>query len=216
MAFQGPFVVQIFCYGSLDKRQSLISSLVWGKLDIRFQRYNLFMTIRFKALGGTQTQLLSVFQMRIRSTLEFAALVFTSGLTKEQSRVIDIIQRKAFVIILGNQYTSYQSALLTLQQEHLDTRHHNLCYKFVLKCTQSKKHRSMFPLNHNFRKNTRNPKPFKEFYCRTSRYYNSPIQFLARLLSKYADSTKMTSWPTIVFSIYDFSTHMLLVDYEIC
>ena len=152
----------------------------------------LWILIRFKALGGTQTQLLSVYQMRIRSTLEFAAPVFTSGLTQEQSRRIEMVQMKAFAIILGNQYTSYQSALLTLKHECLDIRRLNLCYKFALKCTQSEKHRSMFPVNQNFRQNMRNPKPFKEFYCRTSRYYNSPIPFLARLLNKYADSTKAT------------------------
>ena len=101
-----------------------------------------------------------------------------------------MVQKKAFAVILGNQCTSYQSALLTLQQERLDARRLSLCYKFALKCTQSEKHRSMFPLNQNYRENMRNPKPFKEFYCRTSRYFNSPIPFLARLLNKYAVSKK--------------------------
>ena len=30
----------------------------------------------------------------------------------------------------------------------------------------------------------RNPKPFMEFQCHTSRYFTSPIPFLARLLNK--------------------------------
>ena len=148
----------------------------------------LWVLMRFKSLGGTTEQLLKVFQTRIRSTLEFAAPVFHSGLTQDQSRQIESVQKKAFAIILGRSYTSYEVALLSLKQERLDMRRLNISLKFALKCTASSKHKSMFPANPFYRANIRNAKPFLEHTCHTSRYYNSPIPSLARLLNKHSCS----------------------------
>ena len=53
----------------------------------------LWVLIRFKSLGGSTDQLLKIYQARVRSTLEFAAPVFHSGLTKEQSRQIEMVQK---------------------------------------------------------------------------------------------------------------------------
>ena len=97
------------------------------------------------SMGGSQDQLLKVYHTRVRSTLEFAAPVFSSSLTQEQCRTIEMVQKKAFAIILGNQYTSYETALSTLNQERLDSRHDQLSLKFALKCTESTTHKSMFP-----------------------------------------------------------------------
>ena len=144
----------------------------------------LWVLIRFKSLGGSTDQLLKVFQARVRSTLEFAAPVFHSGLTQDQSRQIEMVQKKAFAIILGKSYTSYKSALATLSQEPLDSRREKLSYKFALKCITSSKHQSMFPPNPNYRPNMRQPKPFLEHQCKTSRYFNSAVPYLARLLNK--------------------------------
>ena len=95
-----------------------------------------------------------------------------------------MVQKKAFAIVLGKNYTSYESALSFLHQERLDLRRTNLSYSFALKCTQSDQHKSMFPLNPNLRQNMRNKKPFMEYKCNTSRYYSSPIPYLSRLLNK--------------------------------
>ena len=140
-------------------------------------------------MGGTTDQLLRVFQSRIRSTLEFASPVFHSGLTKEQSRKIESVQKKAFALILGKNYSNYESALTDLNQERLDMRRVSLCLKFAIKCTQSTKHKDMFPSNPNFRPNMRYQKPFLEPYCHTSRYYHSSIPSLARLLNEHSVKT---------------------------
>ena len=144
----------------------------------------LWVMIRFKSLGGNQDQLIKVYHTRVRSTLEFAAPVFNSGLTQEQSRAIEMVQKKAFAIILGSKYSSYEVALATLNQERLEIRREQLSYKFALKCTESNRHRTMFPPNPSYRPNIRNPKPFQEFQCHTSRYFHSTIPALARLLNK--------------------------------
>ena len=57
----------------------------------------LWILIRFKSLGGSQDQLLKVFQTHVRSILEFAAPVFSSGLTQDQSRQVEMVQKKAFL-----------------------------------------------------------------------------------------------------------------------
>ena len=144
----------------------------------------LWILIRFKSLGGSQDQLLCVYQTRIRSTLEFAAPVFTGALTKQQEQKIELVQKKAFAIILGNQYASYQATPLVLHQDRLDVRREKLCLKFASKCVKSEKHGHMFKITPNNRSNARWSKPFVEPLCHTARYYYSPIPFLTRLLNK--------------------------------
>ena len=145
---------------------------------------NLWILVRFKSLGASTLQLLQVYLTRVRSTLEFAAPVFHSGLTKEQSRKIEMCQKKALAIIMGNRYTSYTFALQHLNLERLETRRENLCLSFAEMCTRNPKHQAMFPPNPNYRSNMRNPRPYKEYHCNTSRYFNSSIPYLARLLNK--------------------------------
>ena len=86
--------------------------------------------------------------------------MFYGGLTKEQSRKLEAVQKKSFAIIFGNEYNSYESALATLNQEKLETRRENLAYKFALKCASSHRHMSMFKLNPQHRTNMRNHKPY--------------------------------------------------------
>ena len=102
----------------------------------------------------------------------------------DQSRQIEMVHKKALAVILGRNYTSYETALTQLKLERLDQRRVNLCHSFALKCTKSERHQSMFPPNPNCRPNMGNPKPYMEYSCSTARYYSSPIPYLARLLNK--------------------------------
>ena len=122
----------------------------------------------------------TLYQLRVRSTLEFAAPVFHSSLSKDLIRQVEMVQKKAFAIIL----VSYESVLETLQLERLDARRESLSHNFALKCTKSSQHNTIFPLNTNFRENMRHTKKFKEHQCRTSRYYKSAVPYIARLLNK--------------------------------
>ena len=168
-------------------RVTLSSDLTWTAhtKDITNRSLRkLWVLIRFKALGATREQLLMVYILRIRSTLEFACPVFHSSLTKDQSNKIEMIQKKAFAIILGQHYQSYENALDTLNQDRLDIRRDSICLNFALKCTKSSQHYSMFPINTNFRENMRYVKKFLEPSCRTSRHFKSPIPYMTRLLNK--------------------------------
>ena len=172
---------------------TLTSNLSWqAHVDDITKRATakLWVLVRFKNLGGTTHQLLRVYQTRIRTTLEFAAPVYHCGLTLDQTRQIEMVQKKAFAIILGKSYTSYQVALDNLNQEKLVDRRAQLSLKFAIKCTKSSKHNEMFPLNPNFRADMRCPQPYLEFTCHTARYFNSPIPSLARLLNKHYRKTR--------------------------
>ena len=111
-------------------------------------------------------------------------MVINSALTKELSSKIEMVQKKAFAIILSSNYDNYDSALLQEGLERLDKRQHDISLRFALKCIKSSQHKSMFPATPNFRENMRSQKPFKEFLCNTSHYFKSPIPYLARLLNK--------------------------------
>ena len=144
----------------------------------------LWILIRFKSLGATSQQLLTVYFTRVRSTLEFSAPVFHSSLTQTQSAKIEMVQKKALAIVLGQAYTNYEAALLYFTMERLDIRREKLCLSFAIKCTKSQRHQSIFPLNPSQRQNMRNRKTYMEPHCNTSRYYKRAIPHLARLLNK--------------------------------
>ena len=166
---------------------TLTSDLSWSthvKNITRRATKNLWVLIRFKALGGTTDQLVLVYITRVRSILEFAAPVFHGGLSKEQTNQLETVQKKALAIILGKDYQSYEFALSHLRLERLDIRRENICLRFAMKCVETPKHSWMFPPNSNTRPNLRNPKPYLEPQCSTARYYHSSIPYMARLLNK--------------------------------
>ena len=143
----------------------------------------LWLLIRFKNMGVTKEQLLTVYELKIRSLLEFSAPVFHSSLTKNQSIQIELVQKKALAIILGYSYKSYKSALLQSKLDRLDLRRDKLTSTFALKCMNNPRHSDIFPLNENLRQNMRNPKRFNEYSCKSTRFYKSAIPFMTRLLN---------------------------------
>ena len=166
---------------------TLASNLSWWPHinDItRRATKKLWVLMRFKSLSGSTDQLVLIYQTRVRSTLEFAAPVFHSGLTLEQSTKVERVQKKACAIILGNRYQNYESALVELNLEQLDERRLRLCYNFAIKCTKSSRHSSIFPPNPNHKPDRRSSKPYLERLCHTARHFNSPVPFLSRLLNK--------------------------------
>ena len=77
---------------------------------------------RLKQLGASQTELKDIYEKQVRSILEFAAVVWHPGLTKKNTAQIERVQKSAFAIILGQNYTSYENALCILNMETLSNR----------------------------------------------------------------------------------------------
>ena len=117
----------------------------------------------------------------VRSILEYAAPVWHSGLTKQQSNQIERIQKQAFRIILGQDYISYEVACTILSMEPLYIRRTQLCINFAkkdLKRTNSLLLKVTKPTN------TRSiQKIVKEYNCRTKRFQNSSIPYMSKLLN---------------------------------
>ena len=71
----------------------------------------LWMLRRLKPLGTSVDELDEVYDKQIRCMVELASPVVTPGITLEETNQLERVQKAAFAIILGNQYTSYARAL---------------------------------------------------------------------------------------------------------
>ena len=105
---------------------------------------------------------------------------------KKQISEIERVQRVAIQIILSNSKTgksefSYNMGLVILDLEPLDIRRENLCRTFARKTLRSK-HSDIFNTRKN-QHNTRLKKDYSENKCNTKRFYNSPVNYLTRLLN---------------------------------
>ena len=56
-------------------------------------------------------ELHEVYDKQIRCMVELASPVWTPGITLEETNQLERVQKAAFSIILGNQYTNYARAL---------------------------------------------------------------------------------------------------------
>ena len=157
-----------------------------GAHAVKNAKRKLCLLVCFKARGGTTDQLLTLFQLKIRTLAEFAAPAFHGALTQQQSDDLEMIQEKAFAIILGLNYKSYNNALTVISQDKLSAQRFKLFENFSVKCVKSERHADIFPLKENNSHSTRFTKPFCEPKCKTSRYYNSAVPNLKRLLNKKA------------------------------
>ena len=144
-------------------------------------RAKLWILRRMMKLKITIYQLFDIYTKEIRSILEYAVPVWHSGLTIQQSRDIERVQKLAMKIILQGAYKNYQLACDTFSTQTLQERRVKLCKKFSLKNLKSE--------NCLFQKlekkvNTRQKSNLvKEYSCNTRRFQNSSIPYLSKLLN---------------------------------
>ena len=147
----------------------------------------LWMIRRLKSLGAETDELLDVYRQQVMSVLELAVPVWSPGLTKEEVKQIERVQKVALHIILGEEYTNYTHALGILNLECLSTRREALCLKFAKKSAKSLKFKQWFSLNENNTNGmkTRSKKSFlKPVFTRTKKYMNSTIPYITNLLNE--------------------------------
>ena len=139
-----------------------------------------------KVLDVEPLVILDVYLKEIRSLLELAVPAWNSDLTQKQIADIERVQRVAVSIILSDSKTgssefSYNMALVILDLEPLEVRREKLCKTFARK-TLKTRHNDIFKVNPN-QHYTRNKPEFFENRCNTRRYFNSPVNYLTRLLN---------------------------------
>ena len=139
---------------------------------------------RMKSLNLEPDMILEYYLKEIRPVMEFAAPVWTSGITKLQSNSIERIQKVALRIILGDNYSSYSEACKQFTLERLDERRERLCSNFAVKLFLSNRRRQFFSPPNQVR-NTRSVGKHlvKENFTRTALAYNAPHNYLARLVN---------------------------------
>ena len=85
--------------------------------------------------------------MFIRSKLEHSSVVWSSGLTQEESDDLERIQKTAVKVMIGKHYEDYTKGLESLNMKALVQRRHVLGLKFAKSCLKNEKVKNFFPLN---------------------------------------------------------------------
>ena len=145
-------------------------------------------TLRKLKILKLDAELLTDFYCKeVRSILEFGVAVWNSGLTRHMSDELERVQKVCVNIILSDvpDNLSYEVSCTLLNLEPLLFRRQNLCVRFIQRASKGPQHKDLFLKNtNNF--NTRYSKhSYREFKCRSKRFFNSPLCYLTRLLSKH-------------------------------
>ena len=141
---------------------------------------------RLKYAGMKRSDLLNIYILHVRSVTEYCSSAFHSSLTAEQERKLETIQKAALKIILGQNYSSYEDALIITNLKSLKDRRQERSLKFALKATKHPENRKMFPVNENVNMlNTRNSEKFHVNFAHTEVYKKSAIPSLQRLLNQH-------------------------------
>jgi hypothetical protein len=142
---------------------------------------------RMKTLNLEPTLIFDYYAKEIRPLAKQGVVVWNSGLTKAHIKDLEKIQKVAFLIILGDDYSSYDVACMNFNVDLLSLRRTQLCTNFAVKLYKSPRSNQFFTPTDNLM-NTRNEKQLvKENICRTTRCYNAPHNYLLRLVNQNVD-----------------------------
>ena len=117
--------------------------------------------------------LVLIYTLYVRSSLEFNCCVWHYNITKEELDDIERFQKVSLRAILKEDYKSYENALSTLNLESLSERRNKRCKKFALSCLKQEKSKDMFPLNPGSGTHLRQVETYKVNFAKTGRLLNS-------------------------------------------
>lgn len=135
-----------------------------------------YFIILLKRSGLSNKDLITCYTSIVRPVLEYAAPVFHSNLTKEQSHKIEGIQKRIMKIVYRD--TTYREALRQSSLPTLEERREMLTKSFFkyMQHKDDKLNHMLSPETSN-RHNTRNKNRYKLPHCKTSRFKNSFIPY---------------------------------------
>ena len=154
------------------------------KLICKRANSKLWMLRRMKILNINPDIIVDFYFKEIRSICEMACQVFHSGLTKNQTRDIESIQKRALKLILGELYSSYEEARTLVSAEPLSDRRDSLCLTFIKRAVRGGLHEDIFIPASTHDMTRSNNVLLKEYTCNTKRFYNSPLVSLSRLYNQ--------------------------------
>ena len=127
--------------------------------------------------------LVTIYILYLRSVLEQSCQVWHYSITEEEKADLERVQKVACRVILKERYSSYETALLTLNLQTLSERRDILCVRFAKKCLKMPQTKDMFPLNPPDFPNVRQPEKFKVQFAHTGRLRDSALPQLQRALN---------------------------------
>ena len=158
------------------------SELTWhDHIDYTVKRVNSVIW-QLKRLGADRDSLIKFYVLKIRSILMFGAVCFHSSLTQEDSRRLELQQKRSLACILGLEYRSYSHALELTSLPRIDDLRSEACLKWAIKAQANPQHTDLFPINSSI-VDTRHKLEFKEYFCHTSKFYNSAVPAMVRSLN---------------------------------
>ena len=103
----------------------------------------------------------------IRTGLEYAAPLWHSGITAQQTIRLERLQKRCLRIILGDAYITYENALRVLKCTTLEARRELLTLRFGRSLLRSEAHRHMLPptLRNVHQRNTRYGHRLRNVLC---------------------------------------------------
>ena len=126
--------------------------------------------------------LVMIYNMYVRSVLEYNSNVWFSSLTNEERENIERVQRVACKIILKEDYINYNEALKMLNLQTLSDRRQMLAGRFANKCVKNERFCNLFPLAKNTK--TRSNDKYAEMFSDTCRLKDSSLPAMRRILNK--------------------------------
>ena len=112
----------------------LQNDLKWQtQVDVMLKKANkrLFMIRSLKRFGFDQEELTVVYKSYARPVIEYADVVWHSGLTYKQAGDLERIQRRACRTFLGHQFSTYTEAIKQCNLDRLSERRVDHCLKFA-------------------------------------------------------------------------------------
>ena len=173
----------------------ITSNLKWDKNTSEIvKRANARMQILNRAAQFTSNIhiLKRIYLTYLQSLLDQSAVVWHSSLTKKNTRDLERIQKIAVRIILGKRYQNYTDGLKILRLKTLSSRREDMCLKFAKKCLKREKIKHFFKKDFQIHKmNKRSKNIFKNKQLKTSRYEQSAIPYMTKLLNNEYKKSKI-------------------------
>ena len=138
---------------------------------------------RLKQIGAKENDLIDIYIKQVRTILEFATPVWSSSITKIESKQIERVQKCALSIILGLKYKSYKQALEYTNLENLNDRRDKIVFKFASKSVKHNKYKQWFQINNQVRNTRTETLKFLPVKANRGKLLNSPIAHMTKMLN---------------------------------
>ena len=130
--------------------------------------------------------IIDFYHKEVRSILEYGAVIFHGGLTKQQSEALESVQRGFFKFLSHSLQIklSYNEACIFFATDKLVFRRLDLCKTFIKRNKKNPVHSELFKTVNKHYDTRSSPSNLKQHKARTRRFANSPLVFLTRLANQ--------------------------------